>query len=565
MLPTRRIIFSAAAATLFAAVTAMTWTRTTHNARGRTDAAAPAPAAPATPIEHLVIIFDENNSFDHYFGVYPIALNPPGEPRFIAAPNTPSVNGLTEELRKQNPNYTNNANDSVASNPFRIDRSQAGTASQDHRYTSEQLAYDNGRVDLVPKYTGRGTAGGIGAFATKALVMGYFDGNTVTALWNYAQHFALSDNHYGAQYGPSTPGAINLVSGQTSGAIVKKLKDSSVVIRDGQAGDLYTLVNDAGPSLDICTDSISYWQDNEISLTGKNVGDLLTAAGVTWGWFQGGFDLTRANATGVKGCTRMTKSIIAPATPQTDYLPHHEPFQYYSSTANPTHKRPSSVSLIGTSKDGANHQYDLHDFFDAVSAGHFPAVSYLKAPAFQDGHGGYSDPLDEQTFIVRVLNFIQQRPEWSKTAVIIMYDDSDGWYDHAFTPTTNASFDAKADRLNGPGTCGVKGTTAQLGGPADKGPVNGRCGPGTRLPLLVVSPWSKVNYVDHTLISQASVLRFVENNWLNGQRLGGGSFDAGAADINSLFDFAHGGHAKPLFLDDATGTVVAKPTTPLPQ
>ena len=123
----------------------------------------------------------------------------------------------------------------------------------------------------------------------------------------------------------------------------------------------------------------------------------------------------------------------------------------------------------------ANHNYDSHDFFESLAAGNLPAVNFVKAPAFQDGHGGYSDPLDEQTFIVRVLNFIQQRPEWSKTAVIIMYDDSDGWYDHAFVRPTSASFDIEADQLDGPGKCGKGRAPAGVNGRA----ANGRCGPGT--------------------------------------------------------------------------------------
>src|SRR6202035_845560 len=110
---------------------------------------------------------------------------------------------------------TNGAN---ATNPFRIDRTQADTAGQNHSYTPEQLAYDNGKNDLFPFDTGNGTAGGAGAFGTKGQVMGYFDGNTVTAYWNYAQNFAMSDNSFGATPGPSTPGAIEVVSGQTHGA-----------------------------------------------------------------------------------------------------------------------------------------------------------------------------------------------------------------------------------------------------------------------------------------------------------------------------------------------------------
>ena len=120
-----------------------------------------------------------------------------------------------------------------------------------------------------------------------------------------------------------------------------------------------------------------------------------------------------------------------------DYLPHHQPFQYYASTANPTHARPSSVRAIGhtlqadgTTLDPANHQYDSHDFFDTLKARNLPSVSYVKAPSFQDGHAGYSNPIDEQDFIVKVVTAVQSSPEWESTAIIIAYDDSDGWYDH---------------------------------------------------------------------------------------------------------------------------------------
>ena len=81
-----------------------------------------------------------------------------------------------------------------------------------------------------------------------------------------------------------------------------------------------------------------------------------------------------------------------------DYSPHHEPFQYYPQTANPQHQPPTSIAMIGH-QDQANHQYDLKDFFAAADHGDLPAVSYLKAAAYQDGHAGYSDPLDEQTFL----------------------------------------------------------------------------------------------------------------------------------------------------------------------
>src|ERR1700685_2418522 len=101
----------------------------------------------ATPIKHLVVIFQENVSFDHYFGTYPVATNPSGEPRFKAAPGTPTVNGLTGVLLTHNPNATNPTNAEVATNPFRWDRSQAATNDQDHDYTPEQAAFDHGLMD----------------------------------------------------------------------------------------------------------------------------------------------------------------------------------------------------------------------------------------------------------------------------------------------------------------------------------------------------------------------------------------------------------------------------------
>src|SRR5207253_2422818 len=125
-------------------------------------------------------------------------------------------------------------------------------------------------------------------------------------------------------------------------------------------------------------------------------------------------------------CARTSTGLAG--TPS-DYIPHHAFFQYWPSTANPSHVRPSSVAEIGNAGP-ANHNYDLQDFYTAAAAGNLPAVSFVKAQGYQDGHAGYSDPLDEQTFIVNTINLLQTLPSWSSTAVVIMYDDSDGWYDH---------------------------------------------------------------------------------------------------------------------------------------
>ncbi len=485
-----------------------------------------------SPIKHVVVIYQENVSFDHYFATYPNASNPPGEPKFTPRGNTPKVNNLvTANLLTNNPNFTNTANGVNAAEPFRLDRTQAATNDQNHGYTAEQQAYDNGKADLFPKYTGNGTPGGAGAFGTQGQVMGYYDGNTVTAFWYYAQHFAMNDNSYTNTYGPSTPGALEAVAGQTNGYKVVLSSNSSYYVPDGQGGN--TLISDVDPGYDVCSSKT----DTGI-IDAKNIGDLLNEHRITWGGFMGGFNLHATNPNGTTGCARSTLSTVVGAS-KADYVPHHNWLQYFVSTSNPTHARPASLTDIGYSyehsgkAEPANHEYDLGDFYDVVSSGNFPSVSYIKLKAYQDGHAGYSDPLDEQAGIVKLVNFLESRPEWKDTAIIIAYDDSDGWYDHAYAKPESSSFNATADQLNGAGKCGT--------GTPDKGllgkPVQGRCGPGTRLPLLVISPWAKDNYVDHTLSSEASIVRFIEDNWLHGERLGGGAFDATAGSLWGLFDF----------------------------
>jgi len=485
------------------AATVLTSTTTAGADRG----GPPSGPATATPIRHLVVIFQENVSFDHYFGTYPQAANLAGEHPFSARPGTPSVNGLTDDLLTSNPNV---------SNPQRLSPTQALTCDQDHDYGDEQAAFDHGLMDRFVETVGTATGNDPKGQPCQARqVMDYYDGNTVTALWNYAQRFAMSDNSYGTTFGPSTPGAVNLVSGQTHGEA---------------AGG--TITGDPQPLGDICSTR------DQARLTGRNIGDLLNEKGVTWGWFEGGF----------RSCSaRHPVGVALGGTGQygmkADYIPHHEPFQYYLSTANLQHLPPSSVAAIG-STDQANHQYDLSDFWAAVDNGNMPAVSYLKAAGYEDGHAGYSDPLDEQVFLVDTLNRLQQAKEWKDTAVVIAYDDSDGWYDHQMSPIVNQS-QSSDDRLTGPGQCG--GNPARVAGGYE-----GRCGYGPRLPLLVVSPWARQNFVDHAITDQSSILRFVEDNWRTG-RIGDASFDARAGSLSNLFDFGHGPRGDRFLLDPSTG------------
>jgi len=333
----------------------------------------------------------------------------------------------------------------------------------------------------------------------------------------------MSDNSYSTTFGPSTPGALNLISGQTHGFA---LTSPAVSV----AG---TVIGDPQPTGDVCD---TRDRTTSIDPDNRNVGDLLNANGITWGWFQGGFRNCMQNHANKAGVVSR------------DYIPHHEPFQYFASTANPAHLPPGSVAAIGRT-DQANHQYDLTDFWAAVDAGNLPAVSFLKAPAYQDGHAGYSDPLDEQEFIVTTINNLQRTAFWHDTAVIIAYDDSDGWYDHVMGPIVNQSQDPVNEALTATG-CGARADAQHT-----LGMYQNRCGYGPRQPLLVISPYARANFIDHSVTDQSSILRFIEDNWQTA-RIGNFSFDSKAGSLNNLFAFdrhADEGGPNKLFLDPETG------------
>jgi phospholipase C len=555
-----------------------------------------------TPIKHLVVIFDENISFDHYFGTYPYAANPAGENAFTAKPGTPTVNGLYAGLdasgQPTGPLLTNNPNvfNGQPANPMRLDPAAPLTCDQDHGYTDEQSADDLGLMDkfgitgrntslatCIGTRTADGSPEPIPAGAANNLAtMDYYDGNTVTGLWNYAQQYAMSDNAYTTTFGPSTPGAFNVTNAQTYGAICgpsfaainaspcanptglsSPVDTSNITAGDAQPAGGGTNYSDADPTYDICSymprangGDANASAATTLTMGGANIGAELNSAGVTWGWFQGGFDNGYVPGQGTPPsidqiCGERHTNVGGASV--VDYSPHHEPFQYYAATANPMHLPPTSVDMVGH-QDQANHQYDLADFWAAADAGHMPQVAFLKAAEYQDGHGGYSDPRDEQTFLVNTINHLESLPTWKSTAVVITYDDSDGWYDHVFGPILTAS-QTPLDTLTGPGTCGTSPVPLTSAGQ----PEQGRCGVGVRIPFLVVSPWSKSNFVDSSsVIDQSSVVKFIEQNW-SLPALGNGAADSAAGSIMPLFKFgqnAQGNQAPPngqLFLDPTTG------------
>jgi phospholipase C len=201
----------------------------------------------------------------------------------------------------------------------------------------------------------------------------------------------------------------------------------------------------------------------------------------------------------------------------------------------------------------------MHDFTDALAAGNMPAVSFLKAPGYQDAHASYSSPLDEQTFLVNTINAIEKSSFWSSTAIILAYDDSDGWYDHLSNVINGST--GPQDFLTSTGVClSTSAATNALADVATGKPALGRCGYGPRLPLVVISPWAKKNIVDTTVTDQTSITKFIEDVFLGSQRIGQGSFDSIAGSLNKMFDFSNAAappNPNVVLLDPTTGKVTS--------
>jgi phospholipase C len=512
----------------------------------------------ATPIQHLVVIFDENESFDHYFGTYPDAANTNGEP-FHAKKGTPHPVNLLSQVpgAASGKNYLNDNPNEYS--PARLTRSEALTCDQDHNYIPEQDAFNDGAMNMFVQYTESSqtcNATAPNEFNQPGLVMDYFDGNTVTALWNYAQNYSMSDNDFDPDFGPSTPGALNLASGDDGGGYAVSPTTGAKESDPGSVGSVNssgvgTIYGDLDPAYDDCSDSNHTATSPVGVMTGKNIGNLLNSAHITWGWFQGGFAPTTTAAkskTGYAQCDSAHENVGHYSV--LDYVPHHDPFQYYKSTANPQHLTPTSEAAIGRT-DRANHQYDVSDFFTTLKDGNMPAVSFLKPPAYEDAHPGNSDPVDEQRWLVSTINAIEKSKFWPSTAIVVTYDDSDGWYDQVKPPIVNGSDDTTVGD-----TTLCSSVSVKLASWGD------RCGYGPRLPLLVISPWTRPNYISSSRTDTASIIKFIENNWLNGKRIGGGSYDASSGSLyaaGGVLDFKIKPQDTPVILNAATGEVVPAP------
>ncbi|MDM0068214.1 acid phosphatase [Variovorax sp. J31P207] len=476
-------------------------------------------------IQNVVVIYAENRGFDNLYGLYPGANGIPGvnpastgsvEPQKdfdgSVLPALPPVwGGVTAS--GQTTVITQAQTVGMPNKMFRIDDPagffNTGTAvdgttiTRDlvHRFYNNQMQINGGKNDKFAAYSDAG-----------ALSMGYFDGSQMK-LWKLAQENTLADNFYMGAFGGSflnhqylvcacapvypnadadsspakasisaidvdaagnfvrlTPAATSPASVLAGAAVYKN--DNTLTPKDA-SGNFYA-VNTMQPpyqpssNAPAAGDSTKLYADptkaNTLPpQTQTTIGDLLDKKGLSWAWYGGAWNSTTAIAEG----DRKFPAAVPPAAQSPNFQFHHQPFNYYASFDPVAHADARAAHL----KD-----FDS-DFLKDAAAGKLPAVSFYKPQGNLNQHNGYANIKDGDEHIADLVAKLKASPQWGHMLVVITYDENGGFYDHAAVP--------KGDRW----------------------------GPGTRIPALIVSPFSKKGYVDKTPYDTASTLRFITHRW----------------------------------------------------
>ncbi len=467
-------------------------------------------------VKYVFILFQENRSFDSYFGTFP------------------GANGLFSQPASQTLGFTQpieNIDGSMATiSPFRLgpDQYAADLDDVDHAHIAMAKKMDvvNGQAKMdrfalieEKKYIKPGDK--LPSLAAKQmgeLDMAYEDCDTIPFMWNYAARFILFDNFYQHTIGPSTPNAIAMIAGQTGETQWVKHPDEALGTKGLLKGQGEPLVSDDDPlwgsasaddksgqpqnaadtkkapvipALNQTYASLPLTMNGEkiTSVTAADANAAVDLADVRqdipaiaasralalpWGWYEEGYDKEPTD-TG--------------AASHDSYIGHHNGPQYFGYVAN----NPQMTV----------HLHGLGDFFTDIAAdklaatggvyyvrGGFQNIAGLKPalndPAVQhnfqgdDDHPGYSDSALSEALVARTVNAIARSKYWPDSAIIITYDESEGDYDHVAPDFVE--FDP-------------------LGLPLSRGP---------RIPLIVISPFARAHEISHDSGDHASVIKFID-------------------------------------------------------
>jgi phospholipase C len=435
------------------------------------ETATPSPWNNATglgKINHFVIIYLENHSFDNLYGEYPGAEGLASSTGFAtqvddmghAYGSLPQPMDTSKTPPEPDPRFPAD----LPNQPFAItDFVKADEKIPDlvHRYYQEQSQINGGRMD---KFAAASNA--------KGLTMGVYHTMDLP-LANVARDYTLCDAFFHSAFGGSYMNHIYLVSAAVLtfpgapmdmtaqfDAMGTRTADGAVT-PDGYVVNTAFSVNSPHPS-NVANDHLVPSQSI------PTIGDRMLAKNISFAWYSGGWD-----------------DALAGKTTDDSFQYHHQPFVYFDTFKDGT-------------KEKADHLKDEKDFIDAAKAGKLPQVSFVKPVGINNEHPGYADLAAGEAHVVDLIKTIKGSPQWKDTAIIITYDENGGFWDHVPPP--------KADRW----------------------------GPGSRVPAIVISPFAKKAYVDHTKYETASILATLEHRFgltpLSDR-------DAKAADMTPAFDF----------------------------
>ena len=442
---------------------------------------------PFQRINHFVVIYTENRSQDDLFGEFPGADGLQNAPQF--APQVDTDGSVLPKLPRvwlmkgqADPRFP----DDLPNAPFAIDQyAPPGDKTCDlvHRFYQEQEQIDGGKND---RFAAVSDAGG--------LVMGNYKGAS-QHLWPLAKEFTLADHFHHAAFGGSflnhfwlicactpefraAPAKLIAALDPQTGFLARKgtspksaLEGPPDWVSDGAVTPDGFAVNTVQPTYAPYAEKPP--EERLPPQTLPTIGDRLSGKGISWAWYSGGWSDAVAGK-------------IRPYTGPEQFQPHHQPFNYFLNYAPGTPAR-------------AEHLKDLQDFLDAIKSGNLPAVAFYKPVGRETMHPGYTDLQSGDAHVASIIEAIRSGPNWQDTAIIVTADENGGFWDHVAPP--------KSDRW----------------------------GPGLRVPTLIVSPYAKHGFVDHTVYDTTSILRTLEVRF-GLEPLG--SRDASVADLRNAFDEA---------------------------
>lgn len=434
-------------------------------------AAAPAPSGDLARIKHIVVIFLENHSFDSLYGRFPGANG-----ILDAKPEVSMQSDLDGRLYDPLP-------------PVLGGEGKDGKPVADPRFPKdlpnepfdigESVRPDQKIHDLPHSFflhQQQIDGGRMDRYAALseagALVMGYYDARNLP-LGQYASQFTLADNFFQAAFGGSFLNHQWLVC-----ACTPKF--------DGAPDDMKTELDSEGNVV----------KERALTPDGYVVGNIQPyaapyspRAGDAKKRLPPQLQTTIGERLSDKHVSWAWyaggwKDAVA-GHPAPSFQFHHQPFVYYQNYA------------VG-SKGRAEHLKDGEDFFAAIAHGALPEVAFYKPVGALNEHPGYADLLSGERHVADIIGKIQQSPLWKDTAIIVTYDEYGGFWDHVAPPAGD------------------------------------RWGPGTRVPALVISPFAKRGYVDHTPYDTTSILKLIETRF-GLEPLG--PRDAKADGMLNAFDF----------------------------